>query len=43
MLPENQNKAFSDFYDSVKDNDILDRKTTLLIQAATAMAIGCDS
>jgi hypothetical protein len=43
MLPEKQSKAFSDFYDSVRDNNILDHKTTLMIQVAVAMAIGCGS
>ncbi|MGB7055766.1 MAG: hypothetical protein WBE28_10645 [bacterium] len=43
MLPEKQNKAFSDFYDSVQDNKILDHKTTLLIQVAAAIAVGCGS
>jgi hypothetical protein len=41
MLPEKQSKAFSDFYDSARDNAILDPKTTLLIHIACAMAVGC--
>lgn len=43
MLPEVQNKVFSEFYDSISKNDILDHKTTLLIQAAAAIAVGCGS
>ncbi len=29
MLPEKQNKAYTDFYNSTKDNGILNSKTTL--------------
>lgn len=41
MLPEKQNKAFNDFYNSAASNDILDSKTTLMIQLAAAMTVGC--
>lgn len=41
MLPEKQNKAFSDFYDSARKNKILKPKTTLMIHLAAAMAVGC--
>jgi alkylhydroperoxidase/carboxymuconolactone decarboxylase family protein YurZ len=41
MLPKNQQKAFSAFYDSARRNDVLDEKTTLLIHLAAAMAVGC--
>ncbi|MGD8765484.1 MAG: PP2C family protein-serine/threonine phosphatase [Desulfobacteraceae bacterium] len=41
MAPEKQMKAFDNFYNSVRNNKILDSKTTLLIQMATAMAVGC--
>ena len=41
MLPEKQNKAFSEFYETTAKNDILNPKTTVLIQMAAAMAIGC--
>ena len=41
MLPEKQQKAFIDFYDSARDNDILDSKTTLMIHLAAAMSVGC--
>ncbi len=41
MLPKDQEKAFSAFYDSGRRNDVLDEKTTLLIHLATAMAVGC--
>lgn len=43
MLPEKQNKAFSDFYDSARHNDVLDPKTTLMIHLASAMAVGCNA
>jgi len=41
MLPERQQKAYTDFYDSARHNEILEPKTTLLIHLAAAMAIGC--
>ena len=41
MLPEKQQKAFIDFYDSARNNSILDPKTTLMIHLAAAMAVGC--
>lgn len=41
MLPEKQQKAFGEFYDTVRENTILEPKTTLLLHLATAMAIGC--
>lgn len=41
MLPEKQLKAYNDFYDSARSNDILEPKTTLLIHLASAMAVGC--
>jgi serine phosphatase RsbU (regulator of sigma subunit) len=41
MAPEKQMKAFDEFYNTSRNNKILDSKTTLLIQMATAMAVGC--
>jgi hypothetical protein len=41
MLPEKQQKAYTDFYDSARHNEILEPKTTLLLHLAAAMAIGC--
>ncbi len=41
MLPKNQKKCFSDFYKSASQNELLDRKTTLMIHLAAAMAVGC--
>jgi len=41
MLPEKQKQAYSAFYDSARNNDILDPKTTLLIHFASAMAFAC--
>ena len=41
MLPEQQRKAFGEVYDTVRENTILDPKTTLLLHLATAMAVGC--
>jgi hypothetical protein len=41
VLPEKQQQAYTDFYDSARKNNILDPKTTLLIHLASAMALGC--
>ena len=41
MLPEQQQMAFGSFYDTVRENTILDPKTTLLLHLASAMALGC--
>jgi len=41
MLPEKQKTAYRSFYDSARNNDILDPKTTLLIHLASAMAVAC--
>ena len=41
MLPSVQQKAFGEFYDSARDNTILERKTTYLLHLAAAMAAGC--
>lgn len=41
MLPNKQAKAFADFYDAARKNEILEPKTTLLMHLATAMAVGC--
>ena len=36
-----QDRAFDAFYDSTRNNDALDKKTTLMICLATAMSAGC--
>jgi alkylhydroperoxidase/carboxymuconolactone decarboxylase family protein YurZ len=41
MLPEKQQKAFGEFYDTVRENTILEPKTTLLLHLGAAMALGC--
>jgi len=41
MLPDKQLNAYQTFYDSARDNEILEPKATLMIHLATAMAIGC--
>jgi len=41
MLPKRQGKVFEEFYDSARNNEILDSRTTLLVQMAAAMAVGC--
>ncbi|MGA1842073.1 MAG: hypothetical protein ACMUIU_15750 [bacterium] len=41
MLPEEIEKKYDDFSKSVRGNDILDPKATLLIYIAASMAVGC--
>ena len=41
MLPKGQKKTYRDFYDSARQNEILEPKTTLMIHLAAAMAVGC--
>jgi len=36
-----QDKAFEKFYDSARKNEILESRTTLMLQLASAMALGC--
>ena len=42
MLPSEQRHAFAAFYDSVRDESVLDRNTTIMVGLAAAMAAGCD-
>jgi hypothetical protein len=41
MLPEQQQKAYVEFYNSARNNGILEPKTTLMLHLAAAMAQGC--
>jgi alkylhydroperoxidase/carboxymuconolactone decarboxylase family protein YurZ len=41
MLKSKQQETFGAFYDSVRHNNILEPKTTLLLHMAAAMAVGC--
>lgn len=41
MKTGNAGAAYRAFYDSARNNDILDPKTTLLLHLASAMARGC--
>ena len=41
MLPREQKKCYSAFYDSARHNRILEPRTTLLLHLASAMALGC--
>ena len=34
-------ECYTEFYNSVRNNDILDPKTTLLIHLASSMAMAC--
>lgn len=42
MLPPKQHQSFCEFYDAVRDESVLDQRTTILVGLATAMAIGCE-
>jgi len=41
MLTGYQKRAYKEFYDSARNNRILDPKTTLMLHLAAAMAVGC--
>ena len=41
MLTGYQKRAYREFYDSARNNKILDSRTTLLLHLAVAMAVGC--
>lgn len=41
MLPSQQKKAYVDFYNSARSNEILEPKVTLMIHLASAMALSC--
>ncbi len=41
MLPPKSQQAFNQFYDTVRNREILDEKTTALLGLAAAMATGC--
>lgn len=41
MLPRKQAKAYSEFYDSARNNGVLDAKVTVMIHLASAMALAC--
>ena len=41
-MPRNpQDRAFDAFYDAVRENDVLEKKTTLLLHLAVAISAGC--
>lgn len=41
MLPADQKRAYTGFYNSARHNKILEEKTTVLIHLAAAMALAC--
>ena len=41
MIPDNLKKSFIDFHKSMISNDIVDPKTTFMIELGAAMAVGC--
>ncbi len=43
MLPDKLEKRWGAFYGSVRRNDVLDPRTTLLVHLAAAMAVACYS
>lgn len=42
MLNDKNRTAYVNFYDAVRDESALDRKTTVLIGLAAAIASACD-
>lgn len=41
MLPEKQLKGYTEFYNTCRNNDILEPRTTLMLHLAAAMALAC--
>lgn len=41
MIPANLKKSFIDFHKTIVANDVLDPKTTFMIEMGAAMAVGC--
>ncbi len=41
MLPKKVEKTYTDFFASASKNNILNQKTTIMIQLAASMALGC--
>lgn len=41
MLSKKQLEAYEAFYDSARNNDTLEPKTTLMLHLAVAIALGC--
>jgi len=41
MLPEKLQQTYEAFFNAASENEVLDPKTTVLVQMAAAMAIGC--
>jgi len=41
LLPEKQRKAYTEFYESARQNETLEPKTTLMLHLAAAMAFAC--
>ncbi len=41
MLLGKQKKTYETFYESTANNELLDKKTTVMIQLSSSFAIGC--
>lgn len=41
MLPKLQKEKYEDFFNSTVQNEILDTKTTIMIQLAASFVAGC--
>lgn len=41
MIPASLKKSFVDFHKTIVANDVLDSKTTFMIELGAAMAMGC--
>ena len=42
MRQTTSSEAWKAFYDSARNNKVLDDRTTLMLHLASAMALGCD-
>ena len=41
MLPKRQKQTYEEFFESTAKNEILDQKTTVMIQLAASFVMGC--
>jgi hypothetical protein len=41
MLPKKQAKAYREFYETARNNDVFPERQTILIHLAAAMAMAC--
>jgi hypothetical protein len=41
MLPENLSHTYNAFFEATADNSVFSKRTTIMIQLAASLALGC--